>query len=285
MMHLCLLVVFSKFILTSSNIPDPGFGVYKALKAQVTIGDLTQGGSQDAILWYPESTVTKPTFPFVAFAHGYGCGGNNLDKDYSQLMATIASHGFIVVAPMSCPDSWCDNYYQDIIITVQTCRNKTTQIHECMKQANFAKVGLVGHSMGAMSVVLAGGYADEINAVATVSLHPCFTKADPSAAEVNTVPTMFWTGTKDTTCPSWEAEEAYSKYTKKTPRTYANIVGADHLECFTYHPNREDPYAIQFLQCLTLNNQTSCQIIQDKNTKYGLCTNGNYTYDGCYVTP
>ena len=89
---------------------------------------------------------------------------------------------------------------------------------------------------------------------------------------------------KDTTCPSWEAQEAYDKYTSHTPRTYSNLVGATHLECFTYHPNREDPYAIQFLQCLTLGNKTSCDIIQDKNTQYGLCTNGNYSYDGCYVT-
>ena len=65
-------------------------------------------------------------------------------------------------------DSWCDDFYKDIIITITTCRNKTTEIHSCMQQANFNKVGLVGHSMGAMSVVLAGQYANQINAVATV---------------------------------------------------------------------------------------------------------------------
>ncbi len=108
------------------------------------------------------------------------------------------------------------------------------------------------------------------------------TKIDPSVASQNPYPVMYWTGTKDTTCPSWESADAYN-LTKATPSTYSDLEGATHTEIFTGHPNRPDPYAVQYFQCLLKKNSTSCNIISGKDKEYALCDNDEYKYDGCHV--
>ena len=103
------------------------------------IGDLTQGCSQDAVFWYPESSATKPTFPFISFAHGYDCGEKNVEPDYKQLMATVASYGFIIAAPMSCCNGkWCPDFYKDVIQTIKTCEQKKGEINKALDSADFS---------------------------------------------------------------------------------------------------------------------------------------------------
>lgn len=277
---LLFLEIVLLFHYAEGDVPEL-VGKYKPLATKITIGDLKKGGSQQAVLWYPQSDTTQTIFPLVLFAHGMTCGGAKLEVDYKYLMGAIASHGFVLVAPMSCPNVWCPNFYEDVVITYQTCLKKKSSLHPALKTANFENVGVVGHSMGAMSAVLTGGH-NSVNAKAVVALHPCFTNADPTPAGDNTVPTMYWTGTKDTTCPSSESEEGF-KLTKYKPSTYSNLVGAAHTECMTGAPNRENPYVIQFLKCLTMSNATSCDIIEGTG-KYSLCHNGNYTYNGCTIS-
>ena len=88
-------------------------------------------------------------------------------------------------------------------------------------------------------------------------------------------------GTKDTTCHSSEASDAYNLTTSR-PKTYSDLVGADHLEVFTYHPNRPDPYAVLFFQCQLHGNQTACNDILGTG-KESLCHNGVYNYASCAV--
>eukprot|EP01084_Bolivina_argentea_P241549 405471_1 len=268
-----------------SGVPDQGFGPYKPLMTEIKIGDLSQGCSQSAILWYPESSVKQPTFPFISFAHGYDCGGSQLEPDYKQLLATVASYGFIIAAPMSCCNGhWCPDFYKDVVTTIKTCKAKTGQINAALNQADFSNIGLMGHSMGAMSVVLAGipsNHQGVSGISATVAFNPCFTSANPKPAASNVVPVMYWTGTSDTTCASWESYDAYN-ITKATPKTYSNLKGANHLEIFTYHPNRPDPYAVLFFQCLLTSNSSACNYVF-ANGKDSLCNNGQYQYSGCYV--
>lgn len=44
-----------------------------------------------------------------------------------------------------------------------------------------------------------------------------------------------------------------------------------------------DAYAAHYLECKMKGNNESCGKFYDKENKDYLCTNGTYTFQGCYI--
>ena len=53
------------------------------------------------IITYPTSNTTDAAFPVLVFGHGAAVSGHALIGDgYHTLLTTVASYGFIVLAPL-----------------------------------------------------------------------------------------------------------------------------------------------------------------------------------------
>ena len=80
-------------------------------------------------------------FPVVVFMHGMAA---DLMVYYSKLLDNLASWGFFVIAPWSCPQNWCINWYLDAIESVNATRGRDG----VFSHADFNRVGVMGHAMG-----------------------------------------------------------------------------------------------------------------------------------------
>ena len=139
---LCALIV----VIQSSQPPIDG--PYKCTLKEVNIGGFKAGGSQNAYLMYPDDALDKKEhFPFVAFAHGMTDGGKSTYSSYSKLWNSVCSRGFIIAAPMSCPDLYCQTFYEDVVTTIRECMAKGKEIDPVLEYANFTRTGVYGHSM------------------------------------------------------------------------------------------------------------------------------------------
>ena len=47
-------------------------------------------------------------------------GGWKLYVGYIRLLWTLSSYGYVIIAPKSCPDVWCENWPDDIETTIDT---------------------------------------------------------------------------------------------------------------------------------------------------------------------
>jgi len=193
------------------------------------------------------STNGNQLFPFVSFAHGTG-GGSLLT--YLSDLNEVASYGFIVVAPQSCPVLECSSgFYYDQLATIEDCA-VNRHLHPALASADFSKTGVFGHSMGAMATVRS---AEDANAApfkvrAAVSQHTCL---DPvmDASLITKVPVLYIAGQKDTICPPLYSQ-AFFNTTVAARKAYFEIAGASHFEpCDGQGALRElEPTAL-FLAC------------------------------------
>jgi hypothetical protein len=148
---------------------------YEVMYDSFTVGGLVAGDSQDAWIFSPVATDNATRFPVLSFGHGYSAGGDEawctahgvkpptppqypgpycLPTYYHLLLADVAAAGFIVLAPASCPDQLCSNQYLDMS-RVLTATQANRSLHPALWRANFSKVGLFGHSMGAINTARA----------------------------------------------------------------------------------------------------------------------------------
>jgi len=168
----------------------------------ITLHGLVGGGSQDAILTYPETPFPGHKYPLISFAHGTGAA----PRYYQGLMDAVSKEGFIVVAVESCPFARCRNGYLDIVKAIEVCKDGTAHPKgkpgekvEPLAHADFDSVGIFGHSMG-------GGYVTAIatdgghNIKCGASLHgsPC----GSYHSEAPRIPMLYTAGSTDRTVPS-----------------------------------------------------------------------------------
>ena len=74
-------------------------------------------------------------------------GGNKVWPDYGELIEKVCSSGYIIGAPQSCPDLYCQNFYKDVITTITTMSSKKGTLDPVLEYADFSKIGVYGHSM------------------------------------------------------------------------------------------------------------------------------------------
>eukprot|EP01064_Diplonema_japonicum_P003476 TRINITY_DN12234_c0_g5_i1.p1 TRINITY_DN12234_c0_g5~~TRINITY_DN12234_c0_g5_i1.p1 ORF type:complete len:284 (+),score=47.28 TRINITY_DN12234_c0_g5_i1:47-853(+) len=217
------------------------------------------------VIVYPEGTPGQ-TFPFIVFGHGMGSGGSIMLPHYTELFKTVAERGFVIVAPESCPTEVCLSPFSvDMVTTLKACK-ENPGLHPALQTADFTRVGLFGHSQGAMATLRAAEHKD-LNIKAAVSLHPCI---DPFIRPKEIfVPTLFTSGTNDTVCQDYQTHLLFKDLPSATPTAYVNIVGANHEEptsngCAgnTTCPNRCDTPTADYFGCYLMNTTASCEKVK-----------------------
>ena len=147
------------------------------------------------------------------FAHGMTGGGWKLYVGYIRLLWTISSFGYVIIAPKSCPDDWCENWPDDIEIAIDTIVKQPGNFSDALeKHADFSQIALVGHSMGGNAVTrlsASSEFLKKYNVKATVAFNPAVEYDKLTHPDEIQVPMFFITGTKDTTIPPKYVYNAY----------------------------------------------------------------------------
>eukprot|EP01084_Bolivina_argentea_P279636 478086_1 len=253
----------------------PLYGPIQCEITKINLGNLVAGCNQHAYLMYPKNYAKdKIMYPFLAFGHGMIAGGDVTDFDYQQLWKSTCSRGYIIAGPMSCCIEWCENFYQDIITTINDCKTKGKQLHPSLEYANFTEIGVYGHSMGgAMTVHTVG--TPGLNIVAAVALHPALwvdKNATDASKEVK-VPMIWFTGNNDLQVPAPTVHAFYND-DPTTPKIFAELTGVDHFDCTTIGRNLEDPYVGEFMNCMIKDNSTSCEYFFGNDKNQNICSGG-----------
>jgi len=103
---------------------------------------LTAGGGNDVVIVYPKGAAGE-TFPVIVYGHGALSTVTGL---FAKQFKTIASYGFIVVAPNSCP-LVCD-FRKDMIATLEAA-GISPPLHPALATADVNRTGIMGYSNGA----------------------------------------------------------------------------------------------------------------------------------------
>eukprot|EP01084_Bolivina_argentea_P024428 45516_1 len=274
-----LLLLMSVSQTLSANIP-PRNGPYKCSHTEIHVGGYKAGGSQKAYLMWPDEASKSKQFPFLAFAHGKGAGGIGTYNDYNKLWPSVCSHGYIIAGPMSCPNEYCKEFYEDVITTISTCSEKRGSLNVHLNYANFSQVGVYGHSMGGGATVHVsdyGGTNSSINVTAAVALHPWLAHDKNPDGEQESknvkIPMIWFTGNDDNLVPAPTVYENYG-YDPFKPKLFAELKGVNHMDCTSGGPNSEDAYVALFFDCQIKRNTTACQYFWNSNDQYNICSQG-----------
>jgi len=148
-------------------------------------------------------TQDNRTFPLISYAHGYS---NVADGDYHSLFHTLASWGYVVVAPKTCRygcfTPWnCQNlghdpmcygaYYKMQLLAIDWAKERPDKL-----PINFAAgVGVAGHSMGGQATLYSAAKGAVSHDIRAAVMHHPYTHTYPS---IQTVPFLVFTSTNDT---------------------------------------------------------------------------------------
>ena len=248
-----------------------------------------------ASVFYPKDADALPkpgdeTFPVIAFGHGWGVDGPYVGPSYSQLLTTIASFGFIIIAPESCSENiYCTTFDQDLYRALDFAKNASTpgSINGTVprtpwRHADVSRLGIAGHSMGGDAAAISAGMSIDRkrhNISAVVALNPgCMFDGIPVGADVDT-PIMYTTGAEDTVVlPAVVWTTFLSTHYK--PRVFANTLHGSHFETMNEcEPllgtkcHVIDPWAAFFLLCHINGDGEACELIYGKG-KGSLCHGG-----------
>lgn len=267
------------FIAVQSGIPPTWgtWGEYPCAEKEITVGGFVAGGSQDAYLLYPTTGISNgTTFPFLAFAHGMTAGGDEVITAYINVLQFVCSHGYIIAAPKSCLEIYCDRFYEDVITTITTLSSKTTDIDPSLKYADFSKIGVYGHSMGGAATVHVSNY-DNLNITCSVGMHPSVADdANKDESKDVVVPMIWFTGSDDTTVPPNGVLKGYNEDTIK-PKMFAEIKGASHTSAI----EMEATYIGQYFDCMIKDDKNACDYFFDDNSENYICNGKGLPMEQC----
>eukprot|EP01084_Bolivina_argentea_P256826 432568_1 len=270
------LMVFLLLIVTKAAVPPPygKYGKNGCTHKTVQVGGYVAGGYQTAILMYPTQAINdKTTLPFLAFAHGMTCGGpetyNCSYSSYPLFWAEMCSYGYIIAAPMSCPNNYCQSFYKDVITTITTMSSKKTAIDPALQYADFSKIGVYGHSMGGAATVHVANNKS-INLIAAAPMHPSVTADSDKHESANViVPSIWFTGSADTNVPP---QGVYNGYMQDPvlPKIFVETKGATHNS----NTENEAPYVANWFDCMIKGDSNACSYFFTKNGANNVCTGG-----------
>jgi len=252
----------------------PKYGHYNCkAPSEISIKGLSTGGTKKAYLMYPEAASPTQHFPFLVFGHGDTAGGTETYTGYEPLWKSVCSYGYIIAGPMTCPDTYCQNWYKDLVTTAKTCKEDNSKLNKVLGYTNFTKIGVYGHSMGGAATVHVSDERD-LGIVASVGLHPsCWADIDTAESKDVTVPMLWFTGSKDSLVPPSGVWTNFDKDPVK-PKVCAEIEGADHFEPTGLGPNREDGYVGAWFDCWIKGNATQCDYFFGDDKTKNICHGG-----------
>lgn len=249
---------------------------------------------KDTVLFYPEG---KGPFHVVAFGHGLWGEVDGAD-DWLQ---TIASHGFIVVAPFTGKrddrtNTCWGTFAEDIVHALQGSKAGGASLHPVFGKANWSRTGIVGHSRGAMWASQAVSQAPKDLSVSAMVMDadapPTVCDSCPSTPEQQEAnkctcdqhialdtPAMMTVGSKDHKSVDRPANmrkffDAYEAPTK----VFADLKGGLHQEITK--GKRLNKFHAKFLSCHVNEKEEDCEAIYGKGPE-SLCQANKYVREGC----
>jgi len=162
----------------------------------------------------------------------------------------------IIVAPDSCPSSHCRSHFShDQLQTITDCIENSGQpgkgaaLHPSLKYADFARIGVYGHSMGGAASMKSAEHASHFKISAAVAQHPCYN--EPVIPRNIACPVMYTAGTADATCPDGDSKSYYGRTSSKRAgsKILFDVAGAGHMEPTFAWTNSEVPAVAFFLTC------------------------------------
>lgn len=164
-----------------------------------------------------QPTGTDPgAYPVVAFGHGFV---QSADR-YASILTSLASHGYIVIAPYSQQGLFPSHsaFADDLAAAADWVR--ATQ-----PNANPTLDAALGHSMGGGAAVLAASRNPGFDTVATLAAADTRPSAVAAARSI-TRPALFVVGTSDTVVKPASTRAIYDA--TPAPATWAAISGGYH---------------------------------------------------------
>jgi predicted dienelactone hydrolase len=202
---------------------------------------VTDAGREDRTLtvevWYPAAEEAEPTayelipgvefaselstldaepstegpFPVVVFSHGSG----GLRQQTASIVETLASHGFVVVAPDHAGNTAIDQLAGTETDRATTAVNRVEDVGFLIDQmeagalaaevADLDRLAVMGHSFGGFtSLAVAGGFGDipaDDRVDAIVPLAPASSLLDDESLQSIRIPMLIVTGSADETTP------------------------------------------------------------------------------------
>lgn len=254
----------------------PATGPFPVASGTFTVGGLITGG-QEATIFYPDVSGSEntPNFNFLSFGHGVGSGGALFSSQYTSLLTTLASFGFVVVAPRSCPNEFCPKFYRDLLSVIITSHTKP-DLHPGLQNANFSSIGILGHNMGGY---MAGSAVASLFLPirAYIGLH-----GSPMVlADSITIPIMYTSGGDDVIESPSVTKQSFQAAKNAHPRIFAELSDATHFEPVTPGNMRLNFYAAQFMLCHVSGQQEGCDLIYNKENPESICNK----YSSKFVPP
>lgn len=248
---------------------------------------------KDTVLFYP---VGEGPFHVVAFGHGLWGEIDGAD-DWLQ---TIASYGFIVVAPFTgkrknIHDSCWDTFSEDIVHALQSSKTKGASLHPVFDKADWSRTGVVGHSRGAVWVPKAVSEAPKelkVSAMVMDADAPPLCTSCPSTPEQQKAnkctcdqhvdldtPALLTVGSKDHKSANRPVimRKFFDAYAAPT-KVFADLQDGLHQE--VTHQGRLNQFHGKFLSCHVKEKEDDCKMIYG-NAPESLCkANAFATLDG-----
>ena len=196
-----------------------------------------------ALAVFPSDASATKKYPLLAFAHGMGCA----TAIYTDMLKSIAAHGYIAIAPDSDENNWCERQYKDQIHGIDIAYDKRAEFP--YSAINWtAGVGLIGHSMGAHATVLSAGMGlpllkSPVKVKAAIAFAP--QEFGTSYANDVRVPIFYISATRDKVVPPSKVSKQYDDTT--TSKVFAELVGYNHMalalsDTFSY-------FSLAFFNC------------------------------------
>jgi len=189
-----------------------------------------------------EQEAAGDVFPIIAYAHGFGDGGDHVMGHYTgtthPLLEELASWGYVVLAPRSC-DEGCllscktlrddppcfGRYYEQQLLTIDWARSPAAAAANL--PINTSLVAVAGHSMGGQATLFSAAYNATSHRIKAAALHHAFTHEYPA---IPSIPHLIFTGTDDTTAPPYMANNIFNAKGAFPSRGLLNKAGAKHDE-------------------------------------------------------
>jgi len=237
-------------------------GAFTVGHKDVRVGGYVCGESQNARVYFPETTDKVPV---ISFAHGYANPGAQAYNGYHTMLEAIAAAGYVVIVsesasfPAECPTEWKDQVRSLAWI-------KTSDLADKIDYTK--KTGVMGHSMGggATHGVIASATLVKDYNIGAGFMHSPQIYGGGSAQ----VPAFYGTGSADFVIAPALVKAAYDK-TVGVPKVFAEVSGATHQECKAGHANRLTPHNIAMFDCHLKGNKEQCAFIYG-HAKGALCS-------------
>merc|ERR1719446_968568 len=238
-------VLSARFLVALANPPHAGS--LKVSSGSYSLGGFLCGQQEPTCNIYYPSDLSKGPFPIATFGHGMG------GQIITDLVESVASLGFVVVAPATSGGRCDDKHWKDMLHALLGSKAKVS-LHPALKHVDWNRTAIFGHSMGGYATLLAASEAvkkpEQYHLKAAVASHGYI--GDPSPAAGITVPTMFTTGEED------HAQHLKAQFDlcKGHPKILAQVQGAQHME--PESPGRLNPFDAHFLGCHVAGLEASC---------------------------